>query len=637
MISLMKRLAGTFLGKIVIVIIIAGMAFWGADAVFTQVRDGFASNLVVSGPRALDGATLDFRVENELRRINQESDRPMTKSEAAEQGTIDQIYQIEAERVIRLGYADTLGVSPSTDAVLQRIRSFPAFQNPLTGELDSLIMQDSLRRLGYTLRSFEREVQDDLALQALQQGALAGVVGPRLLSELEAIYLGENRSISWFFYQPLTGLPPDRPAREELEAYYNENLETLRQPERRGMDVLFMSLDDFTGEVEVTEQEITIIYEATKSERFSEADSRTFAELHFDSRDAARDAFGRLAGGADIESITRARNVTMRTARAAEVEDALLREAMFGAGRQSGAMFGPRETQAGWLVARLISVQPGAVRPLEEVEDQIRTELARDRAQVIFAEKIEALDSAIAAGLSVFEIAEEIGIPVMSLSPVDRQGMTESGIRIDTLQAAPGLVDQLFRLRTGDISSLIDTNDGVAVGSTRTIVASYTPDFDVIENDLREAYIFENRSTRAQSAADALTDRIRDGASTFQSEAAAISAEIETAPQPISRSNAQITGLPGPILQATFTAAEGDVLALPLGDGETFLILSVDSVTLPDEQSLESLLAEAQAGLTNNLAADIEMALSSEIRDFMRPQINEPGLADYKRSISTVQ
>jgi hypothetical protein len=180
-------------------------------------------------------------------------------------------------------------------------------------------------------------------------------------------------------------------------------------------------------------------------------------------------------------------------------------------------------------------------------------------------------------------------------------------------------------------------NDGVAVASTRNIVASFTPEFSAIESELRTAYISENRTNRAQTSADALKDRIKEGASTFEREAAAARAEIETVPQPVSRANAQMTGLPGPILQAVFSASEGEVLALPLGDGEIFLVLRVNEVRLPDEAALRELQAQARAGLTSALGNDIETAMSSEIRSLMRPQINERGLADYKRSIATRQ
>ena len=112
------------------------------------------------------------------------------------------------------------------------------------------------------------------------------------------------------------------------------------------------------SQVEVTEQEVATIYEAGKSERFSEPEQRTYVEMMFDSRDAARNAFGALAGGADPSTLQGVVSRESKTSLAEEVEDQLLRDAMFGPGKQSGALFGPKDMGDGrWLIARLVSIQ----------------------------------------------------------------------------------------------------------------------------------------------------------------------------------------------------------------------------------------------------------------------------------------
>ncbi len=55
-------------------------------------------------------------------------------------------------------------------------------------------------------------------------------------------------------------------------------------------------------------------------------------------------------------------------------------------------MFGPRDANGQWIVARLISVQPGQVKPIEDVSEDIRAELAGERAQMVFTDKMDRLD-----------------------------------------------------------------------------------------------------------------------------------------------------------------------------------------------------------------------------------------------------
>lgn len=383
MLALMKRLTNTVFGKIVVMIIVVGMAFFGVDTIVNQIQGGLGANIAQAGSRGFDATDLDRRVETVLRNMNQTSERPITKSEALENGIIDQIVAQESARVTILGYAASIGLAASTDAVLEETRSIEAFQNPLTGELDPTLLRQRLSQLGFTLQEFEEQIGDDLMIATLQAAATSAVQAPQAISDLQVLYFGEARNVSWFLFDALAGQPAINPTPEEVRAYYDANLEMLKQPERRALDLLRMSVEDFVGEVEVTDQEVATIYEATKAERFSEPDQRTYAELLFATRDAAREAFGLLAGGADPNSVRGALSVTLQTKRGAEVSNDALRDAMFGAGKQSGAMFGPREQNGQWLVARLISVQPGPVKPIEEVAETIRNDLARERADCV--------------------------------------------------------------------------------------------------------------------------------------------------------------------------------------------------------------------------------------------------------------
>ena len=637
MLASFKNLLRTPLGKLIMMIIIVGMAAWGVDEFFNQLRSGIGANIARAGTRAMEPADFDQRVDAILRNINANSESAVSKSEALETGLIDQILEFEKDRLIRLGYGDSLGLSPSTEAVLAELNTITAFQNPLTGELDPVMFRDRIGQLRMTAAQFEQQLEDDIMIETLRAGGVSAVFSPQALVALQARFLGETRDVTWFFYDASTADAPAPPTDEELQAFYDANLERFRIPERRALDVITLSVDDFTGGVEVSEQEIATVYEATKSEQFSEPDQRTFVEMLFPTRDLARNAFGLLAGGADPNTVPGSSSVRMRTARGAEISNEPLREAMFGPGRQSGAMFGPRETEGQWLVTRLISVQPGAVKPLEEVAEEIRLSLARERAGFQMSQAMDTLEERMAAGYDITRIAEELSVPLISLIAVDQNGVSEGGVRFDTFAEFPQALAQAFQLPVNELSSRFDAGGSLLLVSPREIVPTSLPEFDLVRERVRARVMAERRANATTLAVDTLTDRIRSGAVTFDAAALETGSQAETLPEPVSRLNAQTMGVPGPLLQAAFSNREGDIVSLPTGTADLFVILQVRSVTPPSESLVAELQASASAEITNALQTDLEFALDDEIRQAIRLRENNAAIAAYRQSISANQ
>lgn len=637
MLALMKSLTNSVFGKLILMIIVVGMAFFGVDSLVNQIRNGLGANIVQAGARGIDPAALDRRVETVLRDFNAKSQKPVTKQEALENGMIDQIMSSESARITVLGYASGIGLSTSTDAVLEETKAIEAFQNPLTGELDLALLRQRVGNLGFTVPEFEQQIGDDLMISTLQNGVTAAVSAPQVISDLQIQYFGETRNVSWFMFDALAGQPAINPTDDEIRAYYDTNLDALKRPERRGFDLLRMSVEDFVGEVEVTDQEVATIYEATKSERFSDPDQRTYAELAFANRDAARQAFGELASGADPNSVSGALSIVMQTKRGAEVSNEPLRDAMFGAGKQSGAMFGPREYNGQWIVARLISVQPGAVKPIEEVGDVIRTELARERAQLVFGQKMEQLDELMAAGYDLDQIATELKVPLLSFAPVDASGLPEHGAPFGTLNEAQEAVTQAFRLKQGEITSRFDVGSTVYIASTRSIVPPSTPALEEIKEDVRALLVYERSNRASQEAVDALVEAISSGSKKFEDAATAAGAQVDTLPQAMTRGAAERSGLPGPIQQAMFNSELGDVVSMPAGTPNTYVILKVTTVEPPSEAARAGLGSEVTAATTNLLAQDLMQTLQAEISATIKLRTNETALSAYKRTISDVQ
>jgi len=637
MLALMKSLMNSIFGKIVVMIICAGMALWGADQAWTAVNSGLGSNLAGAGARGIDAQMLDRRVENLLRNINANADKPITKSEATEQGIVDQVFELEKSKIVNLGYANAIGVKPSTDAVVEQLKTVDAFKNPLTGELDLNTYREVLYQNRFTKEEYEQQVSDDLTLKTMSEGATAALFPPQVLAGIQALYIGETRDVTWFILDASKAPTPEAPTDEDIRAYYDANLESLEQPERRAINLLQMSADDFLSQVTVTEQEIATIYEATKSERFSEPDQRTYIELYFADRDTARTAFGLLAGGADPATLPGVLSSQTKTGDKESIADTALQDAMFGPGKQSGALFGPREVEGRWQVARLVSVQPGAVYPIETVSEVIRGELARERAQVLFYEKLDTLDRAIGAGYPLPQIASEVGVPILSFAPVDANGLTESGTLMNGLIVAQDAFQGAFQIGAGDVSNRFDGEEAVYLTSPETIIAPSTPEFDTIKEDIRQLLVQQRAATAMKTYSDDVVAKVKSGETTLADAAAAADSVLETPPMPLTRVTAEQSGLPSPAITDIFSGSEGDVYAYPNRAGDKYMVVRLDKITPPSDEALAVLGTRATSSLNQALNEDLQVALQAEIQKAIKLKTSPGALAAYKKSIATEQ
>jgi peptidyl-prolyl cis-trans isomerase D len=638
MLAIMKSLTQSFLGKVIAMIIIAGMAFWGVDSIFNQVRNGLGSDLMAAGKSSVSVEAFDKRIEVLLRNVNQNSETPITKEEAMNRGMLDQVFQLQESQTTNLGFASKIGVEPSTEAVVSELKKVDAFKNPLTGELDLATYQRVLSQNRFTQAEYEAQVKSDLTLNALATGAKAGLITPNVLKSIQSRYLAESRDVAWFILDAASIPKPEAPTEEDVLAFYNENLDALKQPERRAIDMVRVSADDFLSQVEVTEQEIATIYEAGKSERFSEPEQRTYVEMLFDTRDAARNAFAALAGGADPSTLQGVVSRDSKTSKQDDVQDLLLRDAMFGPGKQSGALFGPKDLGDGrWLVARLVSVQPGAVFPIETVSEQIRTDLARERATQLLYEKLEALDRSINAGFDLNEIAGDLGVPVMSFEPVDKNGYTKDGLPMIGLMDAKDAFSQAFDMSVNDTSNQFTAADATYVTSTRKIVAPSTPDFEEVKDDVRAALIMRNEGEAAQNLVNEIKERIDSGASTLEAEAKTAKSVIESPPGAVTRMNAEESGLPNSAIGGIFAGKAGEVFVYPNRTGDKYMIVQLKAVNDPSEADLAAADATASSALMSSLDSDLQAAVEAEMAKATKLKVNNAAYNAYKASITTDQ
>ncbi len=616
----------------IFVIVIIAMAAWGVTDIFAG---GSGSSLVSSGDRAVSDRMFDSTLERVLRTQTDDRGRSLTKEEAMERGIVDRLYQDVSRETLLTAYADTQGIAATTGAIADRIRTDPLFQDT-TGVFDPFRYSQLLDANGFREADYEADLESEMTLGRLQRVPIEGLKVPTALARLQAAYSGELRGASWFILEQ-TQLPElADPTEEELQNLYETRKDFLREPERRGISLIHLTADDFTAQSEITEDDVLAFYDAYKAERYTGPDTRTFTEFVFPSESVARAALGRIAGGAAPEAIETAASTQERTGRRELIANDRLADQVFSRGAQEGSIHGPQPVGDNYFVIRLESITPGDATPLEDVREQIETELARDLAIGLFYDALPQFDDLLGTGADLEGIAEGIGTPVLSFAPVDTNGVTKDGRRFLPLVTAPGLLQMVYTQAEGQKTERFGEDESTWLARVDSIVPERLPPFEEVRDTLVDAWKQQQQADQLQAVAAEIEALIASGDSTLEQEAEKYATRVESLPRPITRANTDMQ-MPRPLISGMFAVNEEGGTFAVAGLQNQMIIMQVTSIDRPAEETLDLLAQSSALEIQNGVAEDLFAAYLLGIAADSELKTNGAAFEAYKRSLVTQQ
>ncbi|MEO1642589.1 MAG: SurA N-terminal domain-containing protein, partial [Pseudomonadota bacterium] len=513
MLTLLRNMLRSKLGLLVFALIIVAMAGWGMTDVFSG---NLGNNLAKAGNRTLTDSQFDSLVERELRTMEDDNGRSLTKEQALERGLIDQIYNRERFRIALRAYGDELGITATQGLIQQSIDENPAFSDT-TGLFDQVMYDALLRDNGYSDRSFRDSLERDFTINRLQGMPAAGLKVPNALARIEASYNSELRSASWFTLREDMLPAIGEPTEEDLRKLYDERRDALREPERRQVTLLRMSVDDFTGEAadQFEEDDLIGYYEAYRAERYTGPDTRVIAEFQFPDEDTARAALGRIAAGASANDISGLLSSNIRATQQSGITDTDFAARVFSRAAGVQSIHGPRLINGAWTIVQVQEIIEGDAVPYEDVRQEIIDELARDQGINDFYEALPRFDDLIGAGSTLEEIGLDLGVPVFTFAPVDDRGVSEGGAFFSPLTENPELLRQVFTRPEGRTTERFGDQEVTWMARVDTIIPERMPEFEEVRDRLAVAWRAQEQATQMQTVAGEVKTRIESGESSL--------------------------------------------------------------------------------------------------------------------------
>ena len=423
--------------------------------------------------------------------------------------------------------AHRLGMRVSDDELRARILVEPAFQRD--GRFDNTTYERVLELQGMS--------PDTLAAR-LRQQIVAGqmsraVAGSELVTQAERDayqrLAGQKRDISWLRI-PAARFEGAEPIGDDaIKAYYDGNAARFQIPEQVKVDYLVLDVAALASKTEIPEDELRRVYESDQA-RFGQPERRKVRHILLSvppGADGAAEQSAlkeieavrkRLEGGEPFDKV--AKEVSKdpgskdQGGSLGEIEKGMMDPAFEQAAFSlaTGVLSQPVKSRFGYHLIQVESVVPASVKPFDAVREQIRGEIAKQRAEAAFYDMGERLANLVYESSDSLEPAsKELGLEVRHSDWIARQG-GEGVLGNPKVTAAAFSEEVLVERRNSDlVEPEQDAQRAVVVRVTDHREASARPLEEVRDEIVAELRKERGRKGAAEAAA-AGAEKLKSGA-----------------------------------------------------------------------------------------------------------------------------
>lgn len=604
MLNLLRSITKTWVGKILGVFLIIGLAGFG----ISEVIGTLGSNTVAT-VAGTDISTRDFQraYQNQLNAFLQQNGR-MPSNEEAVVARIPEftIQQIAAQASVNQ-FARDLGLGVSEDKMAEMVRTDPNFAGTL-GSFSPENFKAVLQNSGFT----EKEYFDLQRDAARRQQLLAGLTGtsptPEAALELVSRYIGDRRTVDYFVLNATSIPSVADPTEEELETYLESRQAEYRTRETRTVDLLVLTPETLAATKTIPEDQIAAEYERTK-ENLVTPERRAIRQVALSTPELEKAFTDGQAAGTPVSQIVAAAAVTpsdLGTRARAEVTDTSLAEAAFGLASTDDVAIidGIGGTKRAVFVAE---IQPTHQVTLEEARAEIIRKLSTDVARGEIADLLDQIEELRAAFRPLPEIAERFNLKIASVA------ITEGGSELADATDVPAdaranVATAIFRAEQGALTP------AVSLGSNRNVwfdLKAVEPARDQtlaeVRDELVEAWTAQKTSEALTTEVAVTLDKMRAGMSLV--DAAADLNQFPVPSLPIGRDGDGTPVLNAAVAEAIFDGGPGHFGAAVNGDGDQ-VVFQVIEITPADAGGATPAIEQFVANsITDGLDADFQRGL----------------------------
>jgi peptidyl-prolyl cis-trans isomerase D len=624
MLQFIRGTVGTWVVKILFVLLIASFAIWGIGDIFRG--RGPSTAIAEIGPTKIPASELDSEFRKQVDRLRPMFGGQLDMEQAKQLGLVDQTLDAIVERSLLDLAAQDMGLNTGDELVRRRLQQLPGFRNA-HGEFDPELLRRALASNSMGEAALIDMIRAETGRQLVVGAVDAGAVVPEPM--VDALYRFRNeKRVAETLTLANDHMPePSAPDEAELTRVHEDKAIRFTAPEFRTLTVGLATVDDYAKTVEVTEDEIKAAYD-TRADEFQVPERRSFDQVLTDTEDKAKAVAEKArAANGDLAAAAKAEGLDVTTVGLlAEADVPVIGASVFDL--QADAIPDPFHSDLGWHVIKVTKIDPPHIHQLAEVRDDVIAQLKKSRAVDDMPRLANMLEDALAGGSTLAETAARYRIKLIRIEAVDSTGLKPDGSKVaDAPDMAAGLAGNLatvlqtaFNLTQGNHSQVTSgADDSSFVVQVDAITPSRLKPLAEVRDQVVTAWKVDQRAAAADKLAGDILTQLKGGA-TIEAVAAATGAVAATT-EPLPRSPGQDKGkLPAELTKQLFSLPLGGVAKATTADGQ--IVVRLKQIVPADPAAAAGLVAGLRDAEQRTVGSDLVAEFTVGLRDRFPVKIN---------------
>ena len=430
------------------------------------------------------------------------------------------------------------------------------------------------------------------------------------------------------------------PTDADLQRFYSQNRARFMVPEQRALRIARIGPEQ-TANVAPSEREIAAYYNANQSV-YGGSETRVISQAVVPDRNSAQAIATRARTGGTLAAAAAPAGLSaadvsvgpQKREQFSSLAGPKVAAATFAA--KAGEIVGPVQSDLGWHVVKVESVQTASGKSLDAARAEIVTKLTADKRKEAIETLLENVQSVIDKGGNFQEAATLGKLPVSQTPLVQADGTSRQNPAFRLPPELAGALKSGFELEANDdpVIEALPGNAGYAVVAPAQIVAAAPAPLAQVREQVATGWIQQQASARARAVAAAIEAKVAKGMPMAQ--AVAQAGTPLPAPRGIAARRIDLTMSREPVpepVRILFNLAQGKSRMVADSRSGALAVVKLNRIVPGNAMLQPGLIAQVQRDFAQPIAKEYGAQFLSAVRGQLGVKRNEGAIAAARKRI----